>query len=776
MQSFRFVLFLTLATVAAAEVRLVRFAEAKPFRMGRVTSNRIIHPEMGASRITLNLSVSNRGDEFAPHVHTESDDTILVLTGAGEMRQGDSKRRVPAGQSIFVPSGQIHGTITTEDNSMMISFQTPPDFVLYTGARDSMKPGAAPPQGVITPGAIKYVDFESRNGLFADRTIGAERIKAAHHEIAPGTELVTEVSSGSEQVLFVWKGSVIANGNIRAGERDTIFARGPARVRVRNGASARAVVIQAQAPPATGNAFAGRWTMQAREPSPKIFWMEIYDTNPATGNLFGTTGGRLATMLDPVIRGDELTFRTERTFDGSPARTARAVTKVRRVGDGIEGSTAIDGGATFPWKGWRPADLPDRDDGRWRDLESIRLFDGDLPDEWQVRDGVISNKSARAPSLVSQQEFSNFRLHVEYRLPKGGNSGIGLRNHYELQLADDHGQPPDVHGNASLYSQIAPRLNASRPAGEWQNLDLTLIGRDLTVVLNGSTVIDHQSIRGLTGMVSDGHEDKAGPIALQGDHGGVEFRGVTVTPLTRGRPDVHDVSYSSAINQRDIRVKVYLPPEYDSGEARYPVVYNLHGAGGGSPERQWDRTRSTLRDAMENGHAAPRIYVFVEGLGDTFFIDSDAGGPKVESSIVNELIPFIDGRYRTIAGREGRAIDGFSMGGFGALMIAFKHPQLFSSVVSYGAALIDADRLRAHHPSAWVERNADRIRSKLAVRMVCGDADRLFPANMKFKEQLERAGIRVEWVPVAGVGHETKGLYQRVGLDSLKFMQSALKE
>lgn len=766
MQTLGAIILLTFAGAASAEVKLIRFSEAKPFRMGRVTSNRIVHPDMGARQLTLNLSVSNRGDEFAPHVHGESDDTILVLTGAAEMRQGDSKRRVPAGQAIFVPSGQIHGTITAEDNSTMISFQTPPDFVLYTGARDSMRPGAAPPQGVITPGAIQYVDFASRNGPFVDQTVGASRIRAAHHQLAAGEELVTEVGSGSEQVLFVWKGSVQANGGLAAGERDTIFARGPATVRLKNVGPGPASVIQAQAPPARGNPFSGRWTMQTTDPSPKVFWMEIYDTSPASGHLFGTTGGRLAAMLDPAIRSDELTFRVERTFEGSPPRTARAVTKVRRVGDGIEGSTEIEGGKTYTWKGWRTVTLPDRDDGGWRDLESIRLFDRDLPEDWQIRDGVISNKSSKARTLVSKQRFSNFRLHVEYRLPKDGNSGIGLRDHYELQLADDYGQPPGVHGNVSVYSQIAPRVNVSRPPGEWQNLDLTLIGRDITAVLNGTTVIDHQPIRGLTGMAIDAHEENPGPISLQGDHGGVEFRGVTVTPLVRGRADVHDVSYPSAINGRDVRVKVYLPPGYESGETRYPVVYNLHGAGGGSPERQWDRTRATLRDAMENRRAEPRIYVFAEGLGDRFFISS---------GIVEELIPFIDRRYRTIAAAEGRSIDGFSMGGFGALMIAFQHPELFNSVVSYGAALIDAERLKAHHPSLWLERNADRIRGKLAVRMVCGDADGLFAANVKFKDRLGQLGIPVDWVPVPGVGHDTKGLFERVGLESLKFMQKAAR-
>src|SRR5262245_39715600 len=103
--------------------------------MGSVTSRRIIHPDVGAKNLTLNLSVSQAGAEFAQHVHDQSDDTILVLQGEVDLRQGDSRRKFRTGECAFVPSGQIHGTITTgPGDNVMISFQTPPDFILYTGA------------------------------------------------------------------------------------------------------------------------------------------------------------------------------------------------------------------------------------------------------------------------------------------------------------------------------------------------------------------------------------------------------------------------------------------------------------------------------------------------------------------------------------------------------------------------------------------------------------------------------------------------------------------
>jgi enterochelin esterase-like enzyme len=256
-----------------------------------------------------------------------------------------------------------------------------------------------------------------------------------------------------------------------------------------------------------------------------------------------------------------------------------------------------------------------------------------------------------------------------------------------------------------------------------------------------------------------------------------------------GRGSVKYVLYESRLNRCQIPIMVYLPPGYATSGERYPVVYNLHGAGGGSPARQWDRVRATLVDAMDGGKVRPLIYVFVNGQGDTFYIDAADKSLQIESSVVQELIPFIDKNYRTIAARGGRATDGFSMGGFGCLMLALKHPDLFSSVVSYGAALISAERVgtgpgrrfasREHFdeydPRKLVEKNSDAIRRGMRVRLVCGDADGLYPANVEFTKLLEKLQLPFSWVSVPGVAHDTKGLYQRVGLESLKFMEAAFQ-
>ena len=244
---------LWLASMAAhgQQARVIRFAESIPFRMGEVTSRRIVHPGIGAKKTTLNLSISQPGAEFAQHVHDYSDDTILVLDGEVNLRQGDSLRLFKSGECAFVPTGQIHGTVTAgKGDTVMISFQNPPDFVLYTGARDSKKPGAAAPKGVITPGAVKFVNFRAGNGAFTGTKVGSLQAVGSRHLLKKGERIRAKVSAGGEHVFFVWRGAIAAKEGAaihRAGERDTIFITGPAELEV-TGDAEETELIEVSAP------------------------------------------------------------------------------------------------------------------------------------------------------------------------------------------------------------------------------------------------------------------------------------------------------------------------------------------------------------------------------------------------------------------------------------------------------------------------------------------------------------------------------------------------
>lgn len=242
-------LWVTLWGGEPLSLRLIRFTDAKPFHMGTVTSMRIVSPDVGAKRLTLNYSLSQAGAEFAQHVHDGSDDTILVLRGAADLRQGGTRTPMPAGVSAFVPAGQVHGTITTAADTVMISTQTPPDLILYTGARDSSKPGAAPPKGVITPGAVKFIKFADRNGTFVDSQVGAQRVVVARRMLAKGESLETSIAGAGEQVLFVWKGAILAKSGAdtrHAGENDAIFATGRGAIEITGASEEPAAIIQIQ--------------------------------------------------------------------------------------------------------------------------------------------------------------------------------------------------------------------------------------------------------------------------------------------------------------------------------------------------------------------------------------------------------------------------------------------------------------------------------------------------------------------------------------------------
>ncbi len=242
--------FATLLAADPASVRVIRYSSGLDFTMGEVTSRRIVHPGLGAKKTTLNLSVSQPGAEFAQHVHDYSDDTILVLKGEVDLKQGATLRRMTAGECAFVPTGQIHGTVTAgTGEAVMISFQNPPDLILYAGKRDSKKSGEAP-KGEITPGAVKYVRFAEREGEFTSSTMGSMRAAGSYHTVRPGATLASRAEADGEQVIFVWKGEITVDdgsGPQPAGERDAIFLQGAASVRITSARGAELIRIQAPA-------------------------------------------------------------------------------------------------------------------------------------------------------------------------------------------------------------------------------------------------------------------------------------------------------------------------------------------------------------------------------------------------------------------------------------------------------------------------------------------------------------------------------------------------
>jgi hypothetical protein len=297
--------------------------------------------------------------------------------------------------------------------------------------------------------------------------------------------------------------------------------------------------------------FNGRWNIKVfEEARNRAWWLEVTGagTPDLRGRFTGAPGGDTEVIPHISIVNGELVFVFERKFKATPNEekpSAKGIWRARLTGNELHGTLTVEGqsGPLQKWVGMRAPVITDKDDGAWREGKPISLFNGrDLSNwlpmvqgkelGWGVKDGLMGNV-ARANNLVSKEKFWNFKLHAEFRLGSRSNSGIGLRGRYEVQILEDYGRPPNTHTNGALYSRIPPRVNASKPAGEWQTYDITLIGRQVTVVLNGQTVIDKGEIDGLTAMANDPYEDRPGPISLQGDHGPVEFRSLVVTPLVK---------------------------------------------------------------------------------------------------------------------------------------------------------------------------------------------------------------------------------------------------
>jgi len=219
-------------------------------------------------------------------------------------------------------------------------------------------------------------------------------------------------------------------------------------------------------------------------------------------------------------------------------RPADLIFEGKMENDLLHGETIDDQGKRVSWEGRRAPSLKRDKPVQWK--QPIDLFNGnDLAgwkprvaakkNSWVARDGLLVN-SVAGVDLVTERKFTDFKLHAEFRYPKGSNSGIYLRGRYELQIEDSYGQEPDSHGIGGIYGFLTPSVNAAKKPGDWQKVDITLAGRVVTVLLNGERIIDRQTIPGITGGALDSKEGEPGPILLQGDHGPIDFRNLTLTP------------------------------------------------------------------------------------------------------------------------------------------------------------------------------------------------------------------------------------------------------
>ncbi len=165
----------------------------------------------------------------------------------------------------------------------------------------------------------------------------------------------------------------------------------------------------------------------------------------------------------------------------------------------------------------------------WRNARAPRA-----ENKWSIEDGAMTNVD-HGNDIATVKRFKDFDLKLEFKTVPGGNSGVYLRGRIEVQVLDSYGKEEVTNqDNGAIYGQFAPKVNASRPAGEWNQLEATIIGDEVTVRLNGILIHDKQKLTEVTGGALPGKLSDPGALLLQGDHGKVWYRNIMIREIPEG--------------------------------------------------------------------------------------------------------------------------------------------------------------------------------------------------------------------------------------------------
>ena len=304
---------------------------------------------------------------------------------------------------------------------------------------------------------------------------------------------------------------------------------------------------------AADNPFIGRWALTI--PGGGAGWLGVESKDGALSSSVLWGGGSVTPTTSTKVDGDTLfETREQKNKEGKIATVETITAKIE--GENLKLTTSrinAEGkevGKAQDFSGKRIADVPPTPDLakvkfgdpiqllNGKDLTGWRLLNEGADNGWSVVDGVLQNRVTKEKgkhfgNLRTDAEFEDFNLKTEVRTQEGSNSGIYLRGIYEVQVMESFGKPLDSHHMGALYSRITPSVAAEKPVGEWQTLDITLVDRHLTVILNGKTIIDNAPVLGCTGGAISSDEFKPGPIYLQGDHTNVDYRNMVLTPVVK---------------------------------------------------------------------------------------------------------------------------------------------------------------------------------------------------------------------------------------------------
>ena len=324
---------------------------------------------------------------------------------------------------------------------------------------------------------------------------------------------------------------------------------------------AAALLLSGSALAESADAFLGRWALTI--PGGGAGWLGVTQEDGYLDASILWGGGSVVPVSSVYIEGDALTVtRTNdvRRYDEDHkvVKTHSFTNTITATVDGETMSLTLHtprenglGATVREFTGNKIPDLPPAPDlsklkyGEPLELLAENSLDGwsllnaNDANGWSVKDGVLSNNPVQKKgeprihygNIRTDAEFEDFNLKLEVSVPKGNNSGIYLRGIYEVQVLDSYGNDLDSHNMGAIYSRITPSEAAEKPAGEWQSMDITLADRHVTVILNGTTIIDNQPLLGCTGGAMTSNEFKPGPLYLQGDHGEVQYRNIILRPI-----------------------------------------------------------------------------------------------------------------------------------------------------------------------------------------------------------------------------------------------------
>jgi hypothetical protein len=284
----------------------------------------------------------------------------------------------------------------------------------------------------------------------------------------------------------------------------------------------------------------GRWDLTLKTPTQELpSWIEISEEQGQARILMVGISDHATPLPQVQVKEGEIEFLSPKGAEGFDEDM---VFKGKLVGGQLVGTTTSSSGTSWQWIGRRAPALKRKGTPGWgkpitlfngKDFTGWRFSDPSRSGSWKVEGGTLVS-NGKGADIITTSKFEDFKLHLEYNCGPQSNSGVYLRGRYEVQMETDSVQEPPSHHTGGVYGFLAPSPELPRKSGEWQTFDITLVGRTVTVVQNGQTVIDPQEIPGITGGALDSHEELPGPINLQGsEEGRVAFRNIVITPAQK---------------------------------------------------------------------------------------------------------------------------------------------------------------------------------------------------------------------------------------------------